>query len=91
MANLSYSGTLIYLVILLSRDTEQILLIPIPLAFVLNSDFLNDPSSLCFLLSYALLEELAQYHNLTDRYECIYLMLFDDDDLKKITPSGVGR
>ena len=34
-----------HLVLLLSRDTEQILPIPIPLAFVPNSDFLNDSSA----------------------------------------------
>lgn len=42
MANRIYSGTLIYLALLLSRDTEQILPILIPLAFVPDPDFLND-------------------------------------------------
>lgn len=46
MAELIYSGTLIDLVLLLSRDTEQTLPIPSLLDFVLNSDFLNDSSSL---------------------------------------------
>lgn len=50
MANLIYSGTVIYLVLLLTKNIEQILPIPSSLALVLHSDFLNDSSSLRSLL-----------------------------------------